>query len=52
MRAAVFAGPGELVLEEVPTPSAGPGEIVLRVGANTVCGTDGRILRGEKTAGI
>lgn len=52
MRAAVLVGPGKLEMQDVPTPKAGPGEIVLRVGANTVCGTDGRILRGEKTAGV
>ncbi|WP_297556866.1 alcohol dehydrogenase catalytic domain-containing protein, partial [uncultured Actinomyces sp.] len=52
MKAAVFAGPGQLELKEVETPSAGTDGLVLRVGANTVCGTDGRILRGEKTAGI
>ncbi|MGK0540678.1 zinc-binding dehydrogenase [Propionimicrobium lymphophilum] len=52
MKAAIFNGPGDLNVKEVPTPEAGPGEIVLRVGANTVCGTDGRILRGEKTAGV
>lgn len=52
MRAAVLVGPGRLEMQDVPTPTAGPGELVLRVGANTVCGTDGRILRGEKTAGV
>lgn len=52
MRALVFAGPGEVSVEEVPTPTAGPGELLLDVGANTVCGTDVRIIRGEKTAGI
>lgn len=52
MKGAVFAGPGQLELRDIPTPHAGEGELVLKVGANTVCGTDGRILRGEKTAGI
>lgn len=52
MRAAVLVGPGHLEMRDVPIPKPGPGEIVLRVGANTVCGTDGRILRGEKTAGV
>ncbi|MBA2692944.1 MAG: alcohol dehydrogenase catalytic domain-containing protein [Rubrobacter sp.] len=52
MLAAVFRGPGELDVTEVPTPEAGPGEILVKVGANTVCGTDVRILRGEKTRGI
>jgi L-iditol 2-dehydrogenase len=52
MLAAVFRGPGELDVTEVPTPEAGPGEVLVKVGANTVCGTDVRILRGEKTRGI
>ena len=45
-----YRGPGvpaELV--ELPTPEPAPGEVLLRVGANTVCGTDLRILRGEKS---
>lgn len=52
MLAAVFRGPGELEVGEVATPEAGPGEVLVKVGANTVCGTDVRILRGEKTKGI
>lgn len=52
MRAAVFVGPGQLELQDIPTPTAGPGELLLKVGSNTVCGTDLRIMRGEKTAGI
>lgn len=52
MRAAVFKGAGRLALEEVPDPTVGPGDVLLKVGANTVCGTDVRILRGEKSKGI
>lgn len=52
MRAVVFDRPGEVALREVPDPTPGPGEVVLAIGANTVCGTDVRIIRGEKTAGI
>ncbi len=52
MIAAVFRGPGELEVTEVETPGAGPGEVLVKTGANTVCGTDVRILRGEKTKGI
>lgn len=52
MKAAIFVGPGQLELQEIPDPHAGPGEVVIKVGANTVCGTDGRILRGEKSKGI
>ncbi|SJM48234.1 Alcohol dehydrogenase GroES-like [Actinomycetales bacterium JB111] len=50
MRAVVLRGKGDVVLTDVPTPSAGPGQIVLRVAANTVCGTDVRLVRGEKDA--
>lgn len=52
MIAAVFRGPGELEVAEIETPSIGPDEVLVEVGANTVCGTDVRILRGEKTRGI
>ena len=52
MLAAVFRGPEELEVTEIETPEAGPGEVLVEVGANTVCGTDVRILRGEKTRGI
>ena len=52
MNAAVFVGPGQLELREVPTPHAGDGEIVLKTGSNTVCGTDVRIMKGEKSAGV
>ncbi|MGD7732667.1 alcohol dehydrogenase catalytic domain-containing protein [Propionibacteriaceae bacterium G57] len=52
MKAAIFKGPGELALEEVADPTVGPGEVLYKVGANTVCGTDLRILRGEKSKGI
>ena len=52
MLAAVLAGTDRLTVEEVPTPEPGPGEVLVRVGANTVCGTDVRILRGEKTSGV
>ncbi len=53
MRAFTFAGasaPSRLTTIAKPEP--GPGEVVIRVGANTVCGTDLRILRGEKTKGV
>ncbi|MGB3683028.1 MAG: alcohol dehydrogenase catalytic domain-containing protein, partial [Rubrobacteraceae bacterium] len=52
MLAAVFRGPGELEVAEVETPEISPDEVLVKVGANTVCGTDVRILRGEKTRGI
>jgi L-iditol 2-dehydrogenase len=52
MLAAVMTGPNELEAVEIATPSPGPGEVLVAVGANTICGTDLRILRGEKTAGV
>jgi L-iditol 2-dehydrogenase len=52
MIAAVFRGPGELEVAEVETPKIGPDEVLVKIEANTVCGTDVRILRGEKSKGI
>lgn len=52
MLAAVLSGPDALEARELPTPAPGPGEVLVRVGANTICGTDVRILRGEKTSGV
>jgi L-iditol 2-dehydrogenase len=53
MKGFVYRGPGvPAELTDVPTPEAGPGEVLVRIGANTVCGTDLRILRGEKSKGV
>ncbi len=52
MLAAVMRAPEDLAVQEVPTPEPGPGEVLVRVGANTICGTDVRILKGEKTSGV
>lgn len=52
MIAAVFKGPNEIEIQELETPRIGPGEMLVKMGANTVCGTDVRILRGEKTKGV
>jgi len=52
MLAAVFQRPGQMEVMEVDTPDIGPDEILVKVGANTICGTDVRIFRGEKTKGI
>lgn len=40
MKAAVYRGPGDLRLEDVPIPEAGPGELLVRVDACGICGTD------------
>ena len=47
MRAAVFHGPGEIRVDEVPRPRPGPGEALIRVTLTTICGTDVHILKGE-----
>lgn len=52
MRAAVLNAPNEMSLTEAPDPSPAKGDLVLRVKAATICGTDIRILRGRKTAGV
>ncbi len=52
MLAAVLHAPENLTLEQVPVPVPGPGELLLKVEANTLCGTDGRLLSGEKTLGV
>lgn len=52
MLAAVLQGPNDLSPQQIPTPEPGPGDVLVKVGANTVCGTDVRILRGEKTSGV
>ena len=52
MRGFTFSGPGRADLTELPDPSPGPGEILLKVESNTVCGTDLRIMRGEKSKGV
>ena len=47
MKAAVFLGPGRIVLEEKPIPRIGPRDALLRVTTTTICGTDVHILKGE-----
>ena len=47
MRAAVFRGPNDVRVEQVPRPHAGAGEAVVRITLTTICGTDLHILRGE-----
>src|SRR3954467_13338881 len=47
MRAAVFHGPNDIRVDEVPRPHPGAGEAVIRVTLTTICGTDVHILKGE-----
>jgi L-iditol 2-dehydrogenase len=52
MKAGVLRAPNVLELADVPDPKGEPGDLILKVRAATVCGTDIRIFRGRKTAGI
>lgn len=47
MRAAVYHGPEDLRLEEVPRPAIGPEEVLLKVLSASICGTDIRIFHGQ-----
>jgi L-iditol 2-dehydrogenase len=47
MLAAVFHGPNDLRVEEVPIPKVGPGELLIKVLDTSICGTDLRILHGD-----
>ena len=48
MKAAVIKEPGVIKVEEVPTPTPNNGEVLLKVEACALCGTDQRVLKGEK----
>jgi L-iditol 2-dehydrogenase len=45
MRAAVFEGPGRMVVKDVETPACDPGGILVRVKACGICGSDVRNFR-------
>ena len=47
MKAAIFAEPGRIVLDEKPIPEVGPLDALVRVTTTTICGTDVHILKGE-----
>jgi len=47
MKAAVFVGPGRIVLDEKPVPEVGPLDALMRITTTTICGTDVHILKGE-----
>lgn len=52
MKAAVIESPGKIAVKEVPKPTPGPGEVLLKVEACALCGTDQRVLRGEKAVSV
>jgi threonine dehydrogenase-like Zn-dependent dehydrogenase len=47
MKAAIFTGPGRIVLDEKPVPTPSYGEALVRITTTTICGTDVHILKGE-----
>lgn len=48
MKAAVIKKPGTIIVEEFTTPKPAQGEVLLKVEACAICGTDQRVLKGEK----
>lgn len=50
MRALIFDRPGEIRVDDLPSPEPGPGEAVVDVRAASVCASDLRVYRGEKYA--
>ena len=52
MKAAILYAPNDMRLAAAADPVVKPGDLVLRVRAATICGTDIRVYRGRKTAGI
>ena len=47
MLAAVYHGPKDLRVEDVPVPSIGAGELLVKVMSASICGTDLRIFHGN-----
>ena len=47
MLAAVYHGPDDLRVEEVPIPEIGNGDVLVKVISASICGTDLRILHGN-----
>lgn len=47
MLAAVYHGPNDLRLEDVPVPKIGAGELLVKVISASICGTDLRIFHGK-----
>lgn len=52
VKAAILTAPNEISLDEVTIPTTNQGDVLIRVRATTICGTDIRIYRGRKTAGV
>ena len=47
MKAAIFVGPGRIVLDQKPIPDVGALDALIKITTTTICGTDIHILKGE-----
>ncbi len=47
MRAALWLGPEEVAVREVPRPTVGPGQALIKVAYSGICGTDMMIYLGK-----
>lgn len=45
MRAAVYKGRGNIVVEDLPVPDIGDGEVLIKVKISSICGTDRKIYK-------
>ncbi|MGF1638865.1 MAG: alcohol dehydrogenase catalytic domain-containing protein [Cyclobacteriaceae bacterium] len=52
MKAAVIKKPGHIEVEDVPMPQVKDGEVLLKINACAICGTDQRVLSGEKKVDV
>ncbi len=52
MQAAVLLDINKIAYQTVADPQLQTGDILIKIKAATICGTDIRILRGKKTAGV
>ena len=52
MKAAVIKKPGVIEIEEVQTPEPAEGEVLLKIEACALCGTNQRVLSGEKMVDV
>ena len=52
MKAAIIKKPGIISVEEFPAPKPSIGEVLLKVQACAICGTDQRVLKGEKQVDV
>ena len=52
MKAVVIKSPGVYSVEQVPVPHPSEGEVLLKIEACALCGTDQRVLSGEKIVDV